>query len=317
MSANKHQLSRRSRHSRGTQIAMDMYSLELKRELLEAIPLSEGRTLATSNFDRLYLEARAPDHVGELFMACDKLIRSFVENEKGDVKDAKDFFNRLKNEAFEHQKTLRDNISAAAEYLWTSAQQLNGDSGPEFCSILNKTIRDDDPMDMVHAVLIIRAINMRTVAKRGDDDAAKNTKFRFPKNGICWRGTTFDMKHKDFFRAGVKYRVPGFLATSLQKSTAIMFITRRNDVIHRVLWEIRLDPRGAKQPLYRCQHVHYVHKTHVSGEDEYLFAPYSVFTVAQKPVWNETTSVDPHRIVLVSSLDNKRESVDLPLAPWY
>ena len=105
---------------------MDMYSLELRRELLEAIPLSEGRTLATSNFDRfvlpvialiepctsrdllisstrvkralcrrtwrltiatfacsLYLEARAPDHVGELFMACDKLIRSFVENEKG------------------------------------------------------------------------------------------------------------------------------------------------------------------------------------------------------------------------------------------
>ena len=44
---------------------------------------------------------------------------------------------------------------------------------------------------------------------------------------------------------------------------------------------------------------------------------WSVFTVAQKPVWNDTASVDPHRIVLVSSLDNKRESADLPLAPWY
>lgn len=92
---------------------------------------------------------------------------------------------------------------------------------------------------------------------------------------------------------------------------------RRNDVIHRVLWEVRLDPRGAKEPLYRCQHVHYVRKTHVSGEDEYLFAPYSVFTVAQKPVWNETTSVEPHRIILTASLDNKRESATLPLAPWY
>lgn len=86
----------------------------------------------------LYFEARAPEHVGELFMACDKLIRSFVENEKGtqarfhvgssqgdvhsadmrcfvstftgDLKDAKNLFQRLKNEAFEHQKTLRDNI---------------------------------------------------------------------------------------------------------------------------------------------------------------------------------------------------------------
>ena len=28
----------------------------------------------------------------------------------GDLKDAKKFFNRLKNEAFEHQKALRDNI---------------------------------------------------------------------------------------------------------------------------------------------------------------------------------------------------------------
>lgn len=199
---------------------MDMYSLDLQRELVEAVPLSKGRTLQTSNFDRLYLEARAPDHVGELFMACDKIIRGYVMNEKnGDPEDAKKFFKRLKDEAFEHQKDLRDNISAAAEYLWTSAQQLRGDSGPEFCSILNKAIRLDDPVDMVHAVLIIRAINVRTVVRRGDNNTKKTEKFRFPKKGICWRGTSFNIKHKDFFVAGVKYRVPGFLATSLQKET--------------------------------------------------------------------------------------------------
>ena len=33
------------------------------------------------------------------------------------------------------------------------SQQLNGDSGPEFCSILNKTIRGDDPVDMVSDVI--------------------------------------------------------------------------------------------------------------------------------------------------------------------
>ena len=38
--------------SLGTQIAMDMYSMELSRDLLEAVPLSEGRTLQTSNFER-------------------------------------------------------------------------------------------------------------------------------------------------------------------------------------------------------------------------------------------------------------------------
>ena len=43
-----------------------------------------------------------------------------------------------------------------AEYLWTSAKKLRG---REFCSILNDIIRQDDPVEMVHTAMIIRAIN--------------------------------------------------------------------------------------------------------------------------------------------------------------
>ena len=43
---------------------------------------------------------------------------------------------------------------------------------------------------------------------------------------------------------------------------------------------IKFDPRGKDQLKYRCKHVNLVKKavTHVPGEEEYLFAPYSCGT---------------------------------------
>jgi hypothetical protein len=52
-----------------------------------------------------------------------------------------------------------------------------------------------------------------------------------------------------------------------------------------VHWIFKLDPRGEKNPRYRCKHVNYLEKvTNVPGEEEYLFAPYSVFTVVSVTV---------------------------------
>ena len=55
--------------------------------------------------------------------------------------------------------------------------------------------------------------------------------------------------------------------------------------------------------------------SHVKGEDEYLFAPYSVFQVVSCK-WSDSNP-DPHEIVLTAALDNKLEEDNLPLAPWY
>lgn len=54
---------------------------------------------------------------------------------------------------------------------------------------------------------------------------------------------------------------------------------------------------------------------HVPGEDEYLFVPYSVFTVT-RVVWAEGTPENPHKIELEAAKDNAVEKEDLPLAPW-
>ena len=77
-----------------------------------------------------------------------------------------------------------------------------------------------------------------------------------------------------------------------------------------ILWVVHLSPE------YGCVHVNYVDATECPGEQEFLFAPYSVFTVESiswkdNPVWN-----DPHEVDLLASPDNKLEPEDLPLAPW-
>ena len=48
---------------------------------------------------------------------------------------------------------------------------------------------------------------------------------------------------------------------------------------------------------------------------QYLFAPYSVFTVMSAE-WRGGTADDPHLIELQAAADNKLEPEDLPLAPW-
>ena len=67
--------------------------------------------------------------------------------------------------------------------------------------------------------------------------------------------------------------------------------------------------------MRKCNHVNLVRKTNVPGEEEYLFAPYSAFTVMSAR-WNAGTTAAPHEIELLAAADNQEEPEDLPLAPW-
>ena len=53
-----------------------------------------------------------------------------------------------------------------------------------------------------------------------------------------WRGGGFRDEHKQFFELlmGKCYRVPGFLATSLNRSKAMDFISRADKAHPRILW---------------------------------------------------------------------------------
>ena len=81
-----------------------------------------------------------------------------------------------------------------------------------------------------------------------------------------------------------------------------------------IVWnatQVRIDS------VRKCVHVNLVTKR-VPGlpdEQEYLFAPYSAFTVLSVS-WNAGTDASPHVVELLAAVDNKEAPEDLPLAPW-
>jgi hypothetical protein len=120
--------------------------------------------------------------------------------------------------------------------------------------------------------------------------------------------------------------VKQFLATSFKEGTADQFLRKAHEPANGgdpnrelVKWKITLDPRGANDAQFRCKHVQYLTETHVPGEEEFLFAAFSVFTVTDFVV--SASPATPHRITIEAALDNKLQPdgkpwADLPLAPW-
>ena len=87
------------------------------------------------------------------------------------------------------------------------------------------------------------------------------------------------------------------------------FIARVPAQFPKVKWLIRIDPAR------KCVHVNLVKRTNVPGEEEYLFAPYSAFTVLSI-AWNAGTDAAPHVFELLAAADNREAREDLPPAPW-
>ena len=130
-------------------------------------------------------------------------------------------------------------------------------------------------------------------------------------------GGSFRNEFKPFFqhRKGKKYRVPGFLATSTHKAIAAGFAHKVRKDHPRAMWLVKFDKRGKLDPNYRVQHMSFISKTLVEGESEYLFAPYSVFTLVSVN-WSGSLA-KYHLFTIRSTLNNQDEDEDLPLAPWY
>ena len=215
-------------------------------------------------------------------------------------------------------------VRHTAELLWTSSLRFEGmgDHAKEFCSLLNAAIREDLDELASPAAALTRGINALCLQGRGDAALA------FPAGGEVYRGTGFDDAHRGFFTVGKAYRVPGFLATSFSEAKAREFLHRAQAAGQQaVLWVVRVDPEGQRDPTKRCKHVNFVEHSLVEGESEYLFTAYSIFTV-RRVTWGG--GGEPHRIELDAASDNSvgaeggggrwatpAGSERLPLAPWY
>ena len=139
----------------------------------------------------------------------------------------------------------------------------------------------------------------------------------YPPNGETWRGGGFRQQHRPFFERliGKKYRVPGFLATTIKRTVARSFAFKADKDHPCALWRIQFDSRGKTRYEYRVQHMAFVAKTLIEGEYEYLFAPYSVFKLVSIE-WSAKLE-KPHEFTIQPSVNNKVEDEYLPLARWY
>jgi hypothetical protein len=260
-----------------------------------------GRTLATSQFKLVYTEAEVPEGPLELGGILMGLIQAYCRREGIDWRtEGKSFFKQLQSEAMVNAQELASAIPEAAQRLWTSALQLQG---REFCFILNNAVRGDFGDLVDHVAVLTRAINQLCVTIGPTREVAVH-----PPGNICYRGGGFEDKYRSFYVQGRQFRQPAYLATSFSSQVADHFI-RRSAMPSKVRWLIRIDPER------KCVHVNLVKRSNVEGEQEYLFAPYSAFTVLSA-TWKAGTVADPHVVELLAAVDNKEEPEDVPLAPW-
>ena len=171
-------------------------------------------------------------------------------------------------------------MPAAAQRLWTSAEVMvlaPPEHKRELSFIVNSLLRSDHSQAAPFLAVIARGVNTLLIQRRIDAHVIV-----FPPNGVVYRGGGLPNQHRQFFNAGKKYRVPGFLATSFSQQVADRFMTwadRRGEPC--VLWIVHVVPEGESSEARKCMHVNYVTRANVKDEDEYLFAPYVPFTVRE------------------------------------
>jgi hypothetical protein len=272
--------------------------------LLPPVPDSpvSGCTFAASNFKAAYTKAGVPEGPIEIGDILSVLIRAYCMTEGiAWREEGQPFFKLLQKEAMTNAQELVGEIPQAAQRMWTSALRLRG---REFCYILNAAVRSDRDELADSIAGLSRAINLLCVTTGPSALQVAS----HPPDNVCYRGGGFDDRYRSFFVSGRQFRQPAYLATSFSRAVATDFLSR-SDMPSKVLWMVRIDPHR------KCVHVNLVKRSNVPGEEEYLFAPYSAFTVVRVR-WNAGSTHSPHEIELLAAVDNKEAPEDLSLAPW-
>jgi len=285
-------------------------------------PVTDEHTFANSRYKHYYGKTEAADFQYDLLGAVSKVLKLYIKRQNPktsqDTIDAgvHSFMTAIQKDAFEHNEALLNDVDAVAEYLWTSSNTHKLVEGMELCSVLNAVIRDDIAHEIKAATIIFRCINNRRVTR--SDTTANLSIQSYPPKGETWRGGGFRKEYKSFFdgMVGKKYRVPSFLATSQLRKIAAGFALKASCGYTRpsAMWRIVFDKRGEEDIQYRVKHMTFVSKTLIKGENEYLFAPYSVFTLVSVE-WSKKKDKS-HEFTILAACDNKVEDEDLPLAPW-
>ncbi len=180
-----------------------------------AVPSVSGGD-AYALFVAAYDASLAPQYPDQLLAAVREAIFAFCRKVRVGEAEAVRYFKDIQAEAVEHKDELLDSIAESAVLIWTSAKRLTLAPGKtvEFCSLLNRILREHDPDLLPPACVVVRGINLLCVMRRDE------TKLLYPPGGESHRGGGLPLEHVPFFVTGKKFRVPMFLATSFSEDVA-------------------------------------------------------------------------------------------------
>ena len=167
-------------------------------------------------FVRAYDAAEAPEFCDQLLGFLRQTIFAAGRKYGASEEAARDFLKRLQLQTFSHKEELASNMAESAALIWTSAEKLRLGPGNtvEFCSLINRILRERDPDLLALACGVVRGINLLCVTRRDP------SKLRFPPGGKSHRGGGLPAAHAPFFSVGKKFRVPMYLATSFDEDVA-------------------------------------------------------------------------------------------------
>eukprot|EP00039_Didymoeca_costata_P005973 m.86303 g.86303 ORF g.86303 m.86303 type:complete len:435 (+) comp13052_c1_seq2:325-1629(+) len=266
-----------------------------------------------TNFSKASPTIIAPQKQHELFSALHKFINAYVRAEKLKAKHGSDFFERLEAEVFT-QPDLLNKVPEVAQRLWTSTQKFPG-TDKVLSNIVNDAIRKDDEEQMEYIIILARAIKELCLA-----DLASPQALPFPPNNCVYRGAVIPKKNLEFYTVGKRYRARGFLASSFSESIARQYCQdvwdEHDQAYESVLYVIHIDPFGKYDRTKLCKNANILKKSLNEGDTEYIFTPYSVFTVGIVHISPDPCPTTPHVIHVQAALDSALEPLDLPLAPW-
>ena len=152
--------------------------------------------------------------------------------------------------------------------LYAPGNAVGSSSSNSFCSMLNCVLRDDPPPPLMQSCCSI----VRTMC-----DACP---VYAPPQGISHRGCVMSSAGLAFFSPGMKFRVPCFLTSCIDRDAAVQHC--RPDAAAAAAAVVAL-----QQPVPVIWHIQCSHNERedchsalwLQGSDVFLFVPYSVFTV--------------------------------------
>lgn len=271
-------------------------------------------TLAQSNFKPTYNSATAPRFQHMVFDVLFKFILAIATLKGIAEAQAETFFQSLQAQVMEKSEIddwLTD-VPRLAMKLWTS--NITMAFGREFCSLLNEVIRSDQLGEaFTHAMTLTRLMNTLIVTDRS---VRKDARIPSPKNNETFRGSGIPWIEVQKFIVGLSYRVSMFVATAFVKKTAYNFLKKVASPLVPVLFIFQLDEDLG------VDHAMYLEGlTLVEGEWEFLYSPYSAFTVVKVELPpGDAASIrwsNPVIITLAVAPDNLAEPEDLPTISWH